>query len=43
MVIRVQVVELVISDRIEDTFNLFIFFKIVDVLLILLIFYWCIS
>jgi hypothetical protein len=43
MVIRVQVVELVISDRIEDTFNLFIFFKIVDVLLILLIFNWCIS
>jgi hypothetical protein len=43
MVIRVQVVELVISDRIEDTFNLFIFFKIVDVLLILLIFDWCIS
>jgi hypothetical protein len=43
MVIRVQVVELVISNRIEDTFNLFIFFKIVDVLLILLIFDWCIS
>ena len=43
MVIRVQVVEFVISDRIEDTFNLFIFFKIIDVLLILLIFDWCIS
>jgi hypothetical protein len=43
MVIRVQVVELVISYRIEDTFNLFIFFKIIDVLLILLIFDWCIS
>jgi len=43
MVIRVQVVKFVISDRIEDTFNLFIFFKIIDVLLILLIFDGCIS